>query len=297
MNFDFSKEPVYIIIPVHNRKLTTLNCLKTLETNGDLQRYHVIVIDDGSTDGTTQAIESLYPEVVILAGDGNLWWTGAIKKGMEYAYQQGAEYFIWLNDDTLPSQKTIFSLVSSCDKFSHKIVSGQCYATAELLIPTYGGQKKKFLSLQQLSAAPNQIIECDCMNGNLVCLPRSVVDKIGFPDSDKFPQTSADVVYTWQAKQVGFQLETLGNATAVCEFNFLEKQWLLGSIPMKKRWEILNSPKSNFYPYSYWKFCQIFYGQFSIICFIKPYIKMVIITLLRWIFPSSILKQIKTIVK
>ena len=80
------KENVYIIIPVHNRKEITLKCLDTLKQNGDLDKYYVIVIDDGSTDGTSEAIQSLYPDVIILTGDGNLWWTGAIKKGMEYAY-------------------------------------------------------------------------------------------------------------------------------------------------------------------------------------------------------------------
>ncbi|MFP3345185.1 glycosyltransferase, partial [Halomonas sp. SIMBA_159] len=85
------------IIPVHNRKNITLKCLETLKQCGDLDRYYTIVVDDGSTDGTSEAITNLYPEVTILTGDGNLWWTGAIRKGMEYAYERGAEYFIWLN--------------------------------------------------------------------------------------------------------------------------------------------------------------------------------------------------------
>jgi len=41
------KQSVYIIIPVHNRKALTLACLENLKTNGDLQKYHVIVVDDG----------------------------------------------------------------------------------------------------------------------------------------------------------------------------------------------------------------------------------------------------------
>ena len=51
------KENVYIIIPVHNRKAITLQCLNTLKNNGDLGQYHVVVVDDGSTDGTAEAIE------------------------------------------------------------------------------------------------------------------------------------------------------------------------------------------------------------------------------------------------
>jgi len=69
---------IYIIIPVHNRKSLTLACLKNLKTNGDLQKYQVIVVDDGSSDRTAEEVAENYPEVTILKGDGNLWWTGAI---------------------------------------------------------------------------------------------------------------------------------------------------------------------------------------------------------------------------
>jgi len=44
-----NNKSVYIIIPVHNRKAFTLGCLKNLKTNSDLQKYHVIVVDDGSS--------------------------------------------------------------------------------------------------------------------------------------------------------------------------------------------------------------------------------------------------------
>ncbi|MEL6945455.1 MAG: glycosyltransferase, partial [Bacteroidota bacterium] len=87
---------------MHNRKDITLKCLSRLKALGDLTRYSVIVVDDGSTDGTYEEIYESYPTVILLKGDGNLWWTGAIRMGMEYAYKQDADYIIWLNDDTLP---------------------------------------------------------------------------------------------------------------------------------------------------------------------------------------------------
>lgn len=55
------QKSVYIIIPVHNQKVLTLACLKNLKTNGDLQKYHVIVVDDGSSDGTAEKVTASYP--------------------------------------------------------------------------------------------------------------------------------------------------------------------------------------------------------------------------------------------
>ncbi len=111
---------VYIIIPVHNRKQIAIACLENLNTCGDLQKYHVIVVV-GSTDGTAEVIRSQYPMVEIITGDGNLWWTGAIALGMKYAYERGAEVLIWLNDDCQISCSTIDNLVSfaggsGCDR-------------------------------------------------------------------------------------------------------------------------------------------------------------------------------------
>ncbi len=69
-NFE-EKEPVYLIIPVHNRKNLTLGCLEHLTKTGDRQPYHIIVVDDGSTDGTGEDIKAQYPDVILLPGDGD----------------------------------------------------------------------------------------------------------------------------------------------------------------------------------------------------------------------------------
>jgi len=46
-----------------------------MATCGNIQ---VIIVDDGSSDRTAEEVAENYPEVTILEGDGNLWWTGAI---------------------------------------------------------------------------------------------------------------------------------------------------------------------------------------------------------------------------
>ena len=51
-----------IIIPVYNCKTLTLVCLENLKTNGDLQKYHVIVVDDGSSDRNSEEVTVSYLE-------------------------------------------------------------------------------------------------------------------------------------------------------------------------------------------------------------------------------------------
>jgi GT2 family glycosyltransferase len=286
---------VFIIIPVHNRRDITLQCLKTLHQNGDLESHKVVVVDDGSTDGTAEAIQASYPLVKVLYGNGQLWWTGAIAKGMEYAYQQGANFFIWLNDDTFPYPDAISQLIKHCSALPNRIAAAQCYATDELVEPTYGGQIKHLLLVQLVSTAPGQRRSCDCMSGNLVCLPRSIVDDIGYPPEKELPHCHTDVVYTLMAKRSGYDLQVLGDAIAVCAFDEIDGGWASSSVPMIERWRQLGSLKSNIHPLTYWVYCNRVFGILGPILFIWVYIKLLGFTVVRWILPLSMVKQLKTI--
>jgi GT2 family glycosyltransferase len=81
---------IYIVIPVFNRINFTRECLISLrgQTYTD---YKTLVVDDGSTDDTEEIIKREFPEVKVLKGDGNLWWTGATNMGIEYALKIGHE--------------------------------------------------------------------------------------------------------------------------------------------------------------------------------------------------------------
>jgi GT2 family glycosyltransferase len=283
---------VFIIIPVHNRKNTTLQCLSNLRKCVD-HDYHIAVIDDGSDDGTSQAIFDEYPEVIVLHGSGNLWWTGAICLGMKYAYEQKADYFFWLNDDTFSSIETLSLMVEKCKKNPNTIVSAQCYSDQNFQIPTYGGQKKSFLSLTLFHTPSGENYPCDCMSGNLVCFPRSIVDKIGFPPSKYLPHQMADILYTWKAKKEGYELLVCGDATAICEFNPYEEGWSTSNISMLNRWQNLLSYKSNLYPPAFWYFCIKFHGILGLVIFFYAYFNFILFSVIRLLVPLSVLTKAK----
>jgi GT2 family glycosyltransferase len=243
-----NKQPVYIIIPVHNRKAITLKCLETLQNNGDLDKYNVIVVDDGSTDGTSLAIQSQYTEVIILPGDGNLWWTGAIKKGMEYAYQKGAEFFIWLNDDCYPYKGSIDKLVDLCKSDPKIIAGGQCF-DPDTLTPSYGGIGVKEGKVNFIHAQNKALLECDGLAGNLACISKQIVDKIGYPNSSLFPQYYGDVTYTNTAKKNGYKLIISQSAKAFCKNDHPRISWLNPDKPLLAYWQDYFKIKSS----SYWK--------------------------------------------
>lgn len=252
-----SRENVYIIIPVHNRKAITLQCLDTLDKNGDLKKYYIIVVDDGSTDGTSEAIQSLYPDIIILAGDGNLWWTGAIKKGMEYAYEKGAEYFIWLNDDCYPHNGSIGRLVELCKSDCRIIAGCQCFDPDTLRF-NYAGIVIKNNNIVEVSELGYRTLECDGISGHLACLPRLLIEDIGYPKPEFYPHYYGDHAYTHHAKKRGYKLLIHENAKAVSKNDHQIISWLDPKEPLLSYWQDYFKIGST----SYWRAELNYYREF-----------------------------------
>jgi GT2 family glycosyltransferase/glycosyltransferase involved in cell wall biosynthesis len=87
-----------IVIPVFNQRAHTLRCLRALAAHPPQVACEVIVVDDGSTDGTPQALSSI---------SGLRYHRRAENGGFIAACNDGAdlglgEYLVFLNNDTVP---------------------------------------------------------------------------------------------------------------------------------------------------------------------------------------------------
>jgi GT2 family glycosyltransferase len=209
MSSTTQKESVYILIPVFNRRETTLACLSRLQQTGALDRYYAMVIDDGSTDGTAEAIRDRFPETLILPGTGDLWWTGAMALGMQQAAERQAEYFIWLNDDCVPVGDALFQLVNYLRSHPGTIAAPTCYAEAP--DGTLSKQNNAFVGRRGFAANKGEILAAEGLSGWCVGIPIEVYKAIGLPDAQKFPHYSGDDTYIYRATRVGFQACVIGD--------------------------------------------------------------------------------------
>ena len=198
-----------LIIPVQNRKQITLRCLEHLQQIGDLNRFEVIVVDDGSNDGTANSIQNRFSNVTLLRGDGNLHWAGAIARGMQYAHTLDARYIFWLLPDCLPAPETLSQMLKYLRSKDRCYVGASCYREGNAqLIPTglKGGASLR------LREGQDTIVES--MYGFCVGFPSEIVDRIGTPDPKQIPNYGADTIYTLKATRAGYSGIILGTAMA-----------------------------------------------------------------------------------
>jgi glycosyltransferase involved in cell wall biosynthesis len=276
---------VYIIIPVHNRRNLTLTCLENLKQTKSLYRYSVVIVDDGSTDGTSTAIHKLYPDLTILAGNGDLWWTGAIAQGMQYAYDQGAEFIIWLNDDCELAPETLKSLVQFCQDHPKAIVGAQGFAKNDPETLAFGGKRKTWQGYRYLQVSQSQIIPCDLLSGNIVCLPRSVIDAIGYPDIKLTPHYGGDSLYLLRAQKTGFQLYADARHPAWSlpgDSKLYPTQWLSCEGEPSRLIKLVFNPNSGLSWRVWLHFNWEAYSIWGLVMFSKKYTSILLITLLRY---------------
>ncbi|HEY9908274.1 MAG TPA: glycosyltransferase family 2 protein [Thermosynechococcaceae cyanobacterium] len=284
----------YIIIPVHNRKLITLRCLENLKQVEALQQFQVLVIDDGSTDGTGEAVRSHYPEVEVLQGDGNLWWTGAIAEGMQYAYEQGAAFFIWLNDDCQLGGSVLLDLVQTCQEDPRVIVGAQGVEQNDPSAIAFGGKLKTWQGYRFISVSQGHQRSCDLLSGNLVCMPREVVQKIGYPDSAQTPHYGGDSLYLIRAQKAGFHLLVSAKHPVYSlpgEPKLFPSRWLLSPGEPLKILKLVFVPQSGLSWRVWLRINWEAYSAWGLVMFLKKYCSILLITLLRFL-PLSMRKDL-----
>ena len=74
---------IYALMTIYNRKKLTLDCLRCV-SNQNYTNFEIVVVDDGSIDGSVEAIKENFPKVTVIKTTGNLWWTASMNKGVKY---------------------------------------------------------------------------------------------------------------------------------------------------------------------------------------------------------------------
>jgi GT2 family glycosyltransferase len=123
---------VWVVIPSFNALAVTRSCLADL-TNQTYPNIKVILSDSGSTDGTCEAVAQEFPQVVVVQGNPDWWWTKATNEGVKYVLSRASanDYIMTLNNDVVVPPPYLAAMVGMIQQYPQSIIGSVLYAVAE----------------------------------------------------------------------------------------------------------------------------------------------------------------------
>jgi GT2 family glycosyltransferase len=106
-------EPHVVTVVLNwNKAQDSANCVAALR-HQSYARMSVIVVDNGSTEGSLAPLEALSPQPIILRNKSNLGFAGGVNVGIKRALAEGADYIWLLNNDAVAAPHTLASCVAA----------------------------------------------------------------------------------------------------------------------------------------------------------------------------------------
>ncbi len=264
---------VTAVLACHDRRERTLACLDSLAGQVDHRAtLTVVVVDDGSSDGTADAVAAAHPTVTLVRGDGDLWWNGGMRLGLATAVREhDPAHLWWLNDDTTLDPTALATLLAVHDAApaTPPIVVGSTRDpdTGEL---TYGGvvrPDRRRPMFFELVPPGDTALPAETMNGNCVLVPRPVADRVGELDPG-FRHAMGDYDYGLRARRLGIDVLVAPGTVGTCARN--PDPWATGDVD--ETWRKLTGPKG--LPPDEWRtFTRRWAGPLWPVYFASPYLR------------------------
>ncbi len=198
---------IYILLPVHNRCELTKRFIECLKFQ-TYRNYHLVLIDDGSTDGTSEMILSSLDNVTIIRGNGTWWWAGALQQGYEWIINNNiskSDAVLIINDDTEFEndflEKAIRVLGNSQKAF---LLSRSFDIVTRVVCET--GVHVDWKKLTFNNASPEEEINCSSTRGLFMRVGDMIATGGFYPRI--LPHYLSDYEYTMRAKRNGIALIT-----------------------------------------------------------------------------------------
>lgn len=216
-----------VVVVTFNRKQLLLQCLQALSLQTQ-QPSKILIVDNASTDGTIETLQQNgwleQSKIQLIALKENTGGAGGFAAGMQYAFEQGADYVWMMDDDAMPHPTALEEIMLHATPehiYGSLAVNGEntAWATTLLAENKTVHLKKQVPELAEVQSLP--------FLGFLTS--KEIYQNIGLPDASYFIAAD-DVEYCMRAQHAGHKIFICGQSQIEhpksdrYEFNFLGKK-------------------------------------------------------------------------
>lgn len=206
---------IHAVIPVHNRLSLTKSivlCLRNQELSEDL---NILVVNDGSSDGTTEWLSS-QEDITVLTGDGSLFWGGAVDLALRYLEPkcEAKDWLLLMNNDTTVGNDFVQCLLNTAlDNAPAAVGSVIRDESDQEKLLSIGAQvdpwcllTNDILNNPNKTYTLNTAITVDALSGRGALFPVTALTTAGGMRPHIFPHYLADYEVSVRVKQHGWKL-------------------------------------------------------------------------------------------
>jgi GT2 family glycosyltransferase len=188
-----NKPLVYIVILNYNGRELLRRCLDSLLKRTIYENYRIIVVDNGSIDGSVAMIRDLYPYIELIALKKNMGYARANNYGIIRALRKGAKYVVLMNNEIeIIDPLWLYKAVVTMERHRDTGIVGVNLVNPDGTPQQYPTIKKP-IEVKEVAFAT-------------VVIRAEVFKKIGFLDPGYVIGYSEDTDFCWRTRRAGFKI-------------------------------------------------------------------------------------------
>lgn len=205
---------IYIILLNYNNSLDTIECINSIKQNEKKIKYKIVVVDNCSQDESLDNLKKM-ADIKLIESQKNIGFAGGNNLGISYAMNNGADYILLLNNDTVVTKNAIYNIYKELEsnKELGVISSRLMFYDNPNLINSIGGSIDMFKGTAKIDLKGKKYYnESDIkfkytnfITGCCMLLKREVIDKVGLLEEEYFMYYE-DVDYCLRIQKKGYKI-------------------------------------------------------------------------------------------